>query len=206
MQMLIWCFCSSILKRELLFSELMQNKASWLCWITKAKMHSRHALFFLCRTWKKCKGFACVGHLPLSCNVWPLFSIKPGKQIHVQFKKGLSFCASHELFSICGYNCSFIVDRIKRCLVLLHMYSWLMCHIKVCSVGWLECSWKNLKRSWMSYPSEYFSFWSLNWIIKSSPIFFLFLLYREHGQEASSVRVGFVTYSNHLHFYNVKVN
>ena len=36
--------------------------------------------------------------------------------------------------------------------------------------------------------------------------FFLFLLYREHGQEASSVRVGFVTYSNHLHFYNVKVN
>lgn len=32
------------------------------------------------------------------------------------------------------------------------------------------------------------------------------VLPKEHGQEASSVRVGFVTYSNHLHFYNVKGN
>ena len=28
---------------------------------------------------------------------------------------------------------------------------------------------------------------------------------REHGQEHSPIRVGFVTYNNRLHFYNVKV-
>ncbi|XP_020618625.1 protein transport protein Sec24C-like [Orbicella faveolata] len=32
------------------------------------------------------------------------------------------------------------------------------------------------------------------------------VLPKEHGQQNSSVRVGFVTYSNHLHFYNVKGN
>lgn len=42
---------------------------------------------------------------------------------------------------------------------------------------------------------KYCSFW-----------FFFFQSCREHGQEHSLIRVGFVTYSNHLHFYNVKVN
>ncbi|XP_022800862.1 protein transport protein Sec24C-like isoform X2 [Stylophora pistillata] len=32
------------------------------------------------------------------------------------------------------------------------------------------------------------------------------VLPKEHGQDASSVRVGFVTYCGHLHFYNVKGN
>lgn len=32
------------------------------------------------------------------------------------------------------------------------------------------------------------------------------VLPKEHGQEHSLIRVGFVTYSNHLHFYNVKSN
>ena len=33
----------------------------------------------------------------------------------------------------------------------------------------------------------------------------LLLFLREHGQEHSSIRVGFVTYNSQLHFYNVKV-
>lgn len=32
------------------------------------------------------------------------------------------------------------------------------------------------------------------------------ILPKEHGQEHSAIRVGFVTYNNHLHFYNVKSN
>ena len=52
-----------------LVSETMQNKVSWLCWITIAKV-CFNMCFFLWRTRKMWEGFnLCIGHLPLSCTV-----------------------------------------------------------------------------------------------------------------------------------------